>query len=211
MTPRRSLLNREDIFKVALSLLDESDINAVSMRNIAQRLNVQAMSLYNHIENKEDLLNGIVELVLNEVQIPLPSGDWKADLRNAASSFYNVLLQHPNVLPIISTHSPITEKGINQVEKILFIFKKIDITGVEAFSLLHIIVAYIIGYAGMSLMNEQGTGRINDDGYTQEDLRKFTEILGGSFDLDKRNLKEEFMYGFNLFLDGVEKNLQKGR
>lgn len=210
MRPKHSLLCEEMIIETAFTLLDEKGFVALSMRNIAQRLNVQAMSLYNHIQSKEDLLNRMVEMVVNEVQIPAPSVDWKADLRETALSFHETLLRHPNIIPIVYTHSPVTEKGLMQVEKILLIFKDIGITKLKAFSLMHIMLAYVIGHAGISIMNEKTTEKkIDSKNYDQNFSKRFPEIYEITFEVDKRNLKEEFLIGFNLFLDGVEKNIMK--
>jgi TetR/AcrR family transcriptional regulator, tetracycline repressor protein len=198
---RQPKLNRELIIMTAFSLLDDNGMEKLSMRNIAKRLNVKAMSLYNYVENKEKLLNGIVEVSICEVKIPQPSSNWESDLRNAALSFYEMLLQHPNLLPVISTHSPLTEKGIGQVEKLFLILKVVNITGLEAFSLIHIIIAYVIGYAAISITDKQPFVAIKKE----MDLKKYPSILDASLELNKRNYKEEFLYGFDLILDGLSK------
>ncbi|TCL55393.1 TetR family transcriptional regulator [Kineothrix alysoides] len=206
MNPRHSKLSRELIIKEAFALLDEYGEDEFSMRNIAQRLNVKAMSLYNHVRSKEDLLDGIVEIITCEVRIPQPSADWKLDLRNVALSFYEILLRHPNVLPIISTHSPITEKGIEQVERLLLILKDTNMSGQEAFSLLHIIIAYVIGHAEISITNNQAS----EVRSVKFDLQKFPNVYTVYLELNKRNCKNEFLYGLDLLLDGLsKKNLER--
>lgn len=201
MNHRHSKLSREIIIKTAFALLDEYGEDEFSMRNIAQRLNVQAMSLYNYVKNKEDLLDGIVEIITCEVKIPQPSPNWKLDLRNAALSFYEILLRHPNVLPVISTHSPITEKGIEQVERLLLILKDTNMSGQEAFSLIHIIIAYVIGHAEISITNNQAP-EVRD---VEFDLQKFPNVYNVYLGLNKRNCKDEFLYGFDLLLEGLSK------
>lgn len=201
MNPRHSKLSRELIINEAFALLDEYGEDGFSMRNIAQRLNVKAMSLYNHVRSKEDLLDGIVEIITCEVRIPQPSADWKLDLRNVALSFYEILLQHPNVLPIISTHSPMTEKGIEQVERLLLILKDTNMSGQQAFSLLHIIIAYVIGYSEISITNNQAS----EVRSVEFDLQKFPNVYIAYLGLNKRICKNEFLYGLDLLLDGLSK------
>lgn len=78
------------MLRAAVELADEQGIDALSMRRLGERLGVEAMSLYNHVANKEDLLDGIVELVHAEVEPPVPGGDWKGELRRTAVSSYEV-------------------------------------------------------------------------------------------------------------------------
>lgn len=205
MRPNHIALNRKIILITALTILDESGIEALSMRTLAKHLNVKAMSLYNHIKNKEDLLNGVVEIILQEVLIPEPTSDWKKDLRRIACSFHATLLRHPNVIPIISTHSPVTAKGLEQAEKILSILNGINKAGLCAFSLMHIIVAYIIGHAGMSLTSQQENKKSNEKQFYQdeENLKTLPNLLNAFQNLSQRNIDEEFMYGLNLILDSL--------
>lgn len=205
MNTNHIALSREIILKTALILLDESGIDALSMRTLAKRLNVKAMSLYNHIKNKEDLLDGVVEIILQEVRIPEPTSDWKTNLRSIACSFHDALLRHPNAIPIISTHSPVTARGLEQTEKILSILNGISRTELSAFSLMHIIVAYIIGHAGMSVTSRQEKNNQNEEKVYGEEtnLKMFPNLLEAFHNLSYRNINEEFMYGLNLILDNL--------
>ncbi|MGD1862564.1 MAG: TetR/AcrR family transcriptional regulator [Leptolyngbyaceae cyanobacterium] len=93
-------LSRVRVLQAAIALADEMGLKALSMRKLAQRLGVEAMSLYNHIKNKDDLLDGMVEQVVAEIQFPAESGpaakkDWKQAMRQRAQSAHKVLLRHP--------------------------------------------------------------------------------------------------------------------
>jgi AcrR family transcriptional regulator len=93
--PRRPPLTRERILGEAVALADEEGLAGVSMRRLGQRLNVEAMSLYNHVANKEDLLDGMADLVSEEFVVPRPGVDWRQALRVSATSAHDVLLRHP--------------------------------------------------------------------------------------------------------------------
>jgi AcrR family transcriptional regulator len=82
------------VLRAAVAFADESGLDALSMRKLGQRLGVEAMSLYNHVANKDDLLDGITDLVLGEIELP-DEGDWKASLRRHALSAHEVLGAHP--------------------------------------------------------------------------------------------------------------------
>ena len=79
----------------ALRMADKKGIEALSMRNLAQALKVEAMSLYNHVPGKERLLDGLVELVVGELELPAVGGDWQAAMRGRAMTAHRVLMQHP--------------------------------------------------------------------------------------------------------------------
>jgi AcrR family transcriptional regulator len=82
------------VLRAAVALADRSGIDSLSMRRLGQELAVEAMSLYNHVANKDDLLNGITDLVLSEIELP-GAGSWKEALRRHAISAHDVLVSHP--------------------------------------------------------------------------------------------------------------------
>jgi AcrR family transcriptional regulator len=88
-------LSRERVLLTALRLADEGGIEALSMRKLALELGVKAMSLYNHVDSKDDILNGIVDLVIGEIELPKLSLDWKTAMRRRAISAHRVLVSHP--------------------------------------------------------------------------------------------------------------------
>jgi AcrR family transcriptional regulator len=92
---KRKTLTRESVLDAALKLADAQGLEALSMRNLAQALKVEAMSLYNHVSGKEDILDGLVELVVAELALPAPGGDWRAAMRERAHSAHEVLMSHP--------------------------------------------------------------------------------------------------------------------
>src|SRR6266480_4817426 len=94
-TTRRKPLSRERILDTALALVDEEGIEALSMRKLGQALGYEAMSLYNHVANKDDLLDGIVDRVLAETELPRAPGDWHAAVRASAISVHDALRRHP--------------------------------------------------------------------------------------------------------------------
>jgi AcrR family transcriptional regulator len=96
-------LSRERILRAALHLADQHGIEALSMRKLAEDLGVQAMSLYNHVANKDDLIDGIVNIVISEIEVPDLTIDWRTAMRRRATSAHAVLLRHPwATMPIVS-------------------------------------------------------------------------------------------------------------
>jgi len=94
-TERRAPLSRERVLRAAVALADQSGIESLTMRQLGQELGVEAMSLYNHVANKDDILDGIVDLVLGDIEVPATGTEWKTAMRHRAISAHEVLLAHP--------------------------------------------------------------------------------------------------------------------
>ncbi len=93
-TRTRQPLTRERVLRAALALADQRGLEEVSMRKVAQQLRVEAMSLYNHVDSKDDIVGGMVGLIVEEIEAPSPGGDWKAELRKSAISAHEALSRH---------------------------------------------------------------------------------------------------------------------
>lgn len=110
MTSARAPLTRDRVLRAAVALADENGIASLSMRKLGQELGVEAMSLYNHVANKDDLLDGIVELVVSDFTPPPEEVPWKVALTEAARSVHQVLLRHPWAATLVEsrvTPSPV--------------------------------------------------------------------------------------------------------
>lgn len=88
-------LTRERVLRAAIRLANDSGIESLSMRKLGQVVGVEAMSLYNHVANKDDILRGIVDIVESEIELPQPGADWKSALRTTALSAHDVFERHP--------------------------------------------------------------------------------------------------------------------
>ena len=101
----RAPLTRVRVLREAVALADEDGIDVLSMRRLGQRLGVEAMSLYNHVANKDDLLNGMADLVSGEFAVPEPGEEWRDALQRAATSAHDVLVRHPWASTLLESRS----------------------------------------------------------------------------------------------------------
>ena len=92
---RRKPLSRDRVLRAAIVLADDGGLEAVSMRRLGQALRVEAMSLYKHVANKDDILDGIADLVTSDFEVPSIDDDWKTAIRRSTISAHDVLLRHP--------------------------------------------------------------------------------------------------------------------
>ena len=91
----RKPLSRDRVLNAAIALADSDGIESLSMRRLARELRVEAMSLYNHVKNKDEILDGIVDIVATDFEVPSSGEHWKAAMRRRALSAHEVLLSHP--------------------------------------------------------------------------------------------------------------------
>lgn len=92
---RRTPLSRDRVLRAAVALADTAGIESLSMRNLAQDLGVVPMALYKHVANKDELLDGMIDVVIGEIDPPLPDADWKQVVRRRILSARQALLRHP--------------------------------------------------------------------------------------------------------------------
>jgi AcrR family transcriptional regulator len=92
---RRVPLTRARVLRRALRIADKQGLAALSMRKLAQELGVEAMSLYHHVENKDDIVDGLLEVVVSEIEVPKIGDDWREAMRRRARSAHDVLTAHP--------------------------------------------------------------------------------------------------------------------
>lgn len=111
--PMRPALTRDYILRIALRVVDDDGLGALTMRRLGAVLEVDPMAVYRHLPNKAALLDGVAELVWTEALDPAayhPEQPWRQQLFEAMCRFREVLLEHPRVLPLMSTHPLVTAR-----------------------------------------------------------------------------------------------------
>jgi AcrR family transcriptional regulator len=140
----RAPLSRERVLQAAVRLADEAGLEALSMRKLAKELGVEAMSLYNHVANKDDLLGGMFELVSTEIELPTEGG-WRADIRRHAISGHDVLLRHPWACNLALT--PATAgSSVPRAEWLLRRLRDAGFSADVTYHAFHALEAHILGF-----------------------------------------------------------------
>ena len=104
-TEPRLPLSRDRILRAALALADEGGIDALTMRKLGQALGFEAMSLYNHVANKNDVVEGLLDLVLGETEPPSTTEDWDTAIRTSAISVHQALRRHPWAIGLLESRA----------------------------------------------------------------------------------------------------------
>jgi AcrR family transcriptional regulator len=145
-TTRRQPLSRERILAAALEVADEQGIDALSMRKLGQSLGYEAMSLYNHVANKDDLLNGLLDLVLAEMEPPAPEGGLPA-IRASALSAHEALKRHPWAASMLMSPGGIRPARIQYMEGLLAALRGTGLSAETTYHAYHVLDAHIIGFS----------------------------------------------------------------
>jgi AcrR family transcriptional regulator len=102
---KRAPLSRERVLRGAVVVADAGGIGSLTIRSLAQELGVKPMSVYHHVANKDEILDGIVDLVFSEIELPSADGDWRSEMRRRAISARRVLRRHPWAIGLMESRT----------------------------------------------------------------------------------------------------------
>ena len=202
-------LSRERILRAAIDLADKDGIESLSMRKLAQEMGVKAMSLYNHVTNKDDMLDSIVDIVVSEIELPKIGGDWRDAMRQRAISAYKILLRHPWAAMALMSRMNVGSSMLKYIDMTLGCLYEAGFSFEMADHATNVIDSYIYGFTLQELnfpINEsdyseaavQGLPIIPADKYPY--LNKLThQVIEGSYDGI-----HDFGFGLELILNGLE-------
>lgn len=211
-TEARPRLTRERVLVAAIELADKGGIDAMSMRKLGQDLGVEAMSLYNHVRNKEDLIDGLIDVVFGEIGLPQRGIDWKTSMRQRAISAREVLARHPWAIGLMESRTRPGEATLRHHDAMIGCLREagfsIELTA-HAYSALD---SYIYGFAmqqaSLPFSNAEEAVEVADnilqqfptDGYPHLTELAMQHVLQPGYDY-----VHEFTFGLDLILDGLEK------
>jgi AcrR family transcriptional regulator len=145
--PRRTPLTRERVLAVAIQLADRAGIESISMRRLAQELDVEAMSLYTHVRNKDDLLGGMVDTVISEIPTGVDGVDWKTSLRGMVLAARGVILRHPWAARTIETRTAPGPAVLGYMNAVIGILREGGFSIAQAHHAVHILGSRLLGFA----------------------------------------------------------------
>jgi AcrR family transcriptional regulator len=140
-------LSRDRILQTALRLVDEGGLGSLSMRNLGQALGFEAMSLYNHVANKDDLIDGILDLVLAEGEPPSSSGSWDAAVRESAISVHAALRRHPWAPPVVMAPGRIRPARLRYMDSLLGRLREAGFSAETTYHAYHVLDGHIFGFS----------------------------------------------------------------
>jgi AcrR family transcriptional regulator len=207
----RAPLNRGRVLRAAVALADRRGIDSLTMRNLGQELGVEAMSLYNHVANKDDIIDGIVDLVFGEITLPSDQAAWKAAMRQRGISVREALVRHPWATSLMHARTNAGPANLRHHDSLLGSLRTAGFTLPMAAHAVSVIDSYIYGFAlQQMIMPVQTPGQVASVGeqmleQMRGDYPHLAEMITGHAMQPGYDYSNEFEFGLDLILDGVER------
>lgn len=205
--PKKSL-SRSAIIEEALLLLDEEGMDALSMRKLASRLGVEAMSLYNHISNKSELLDAIHEHLLGELQQTMAGGlssnnqvAWQAVAQNLTHGFLTLLKRHPHAIALFGTRSAISPGSLGFVDQCIQVLLKAGLSAGESLMVFQTLFCFTLGHAVFHHSHRPA------DSYASRALYENFEALQQVGSPQQYPSDDEFEFGLQALIAGLAQRL----
>lgn len=207
---KRAPLNRDRVLQAAIALADDGGIEALSMRRLGRRLGVEAMALYKHVANKDEVLAGIIEIIVGRIEIVESGVSWKESMRRRAASMRQVFVRHPWALGLLESRRDPGPAALAYCNSVLGVLRKAGFSTVSAMRAFSVLDSYAYGYSIQEKSLPSGSAA-EHAGNAEQFLRQLPEeqyphladtaagVMRSGFDFTK-----EFEIGLDLLLDALE-------
>lgn len=210
----RTPLNRERVLHAAVAVAESAGIGGLTMRSLAQQLGVRPMALYHHFANKEEILDGIIDVVFSAIDLPPADAHWRAALRRRAISARRVLAHHPWAIPLMESRTAPGPATLQQHDAVIGTLRRagfsIQMTA-HAYSLLD---SYVYGFALQEASLPFDTpetlpeaGEALQAQFPTEGYPHLAELASEHIHQPGYDYGEEFEFGLDLILDSLERLL----
>jgi AcrR family transcriptional regulator len=205
-------LSKERVLRAAVLLADEGGVASLTMRKLAETLGVEAMSLYYYVADKDEILDGMVDLVFGEIDLPSREADWKAAMRQRAISARDALTRHPWAIGVMESRANPGPATLRHHDAVIGNLRQAGFSIALAAHAFSVIDSYIYGFALQTL---------NLPFDTSEELEKLAEAMLREMPADEYpyltemivdhalqpgySYANEFEFGLDLVLDGLER------
>jgi AcrR family transcriptional regulator len=216
--PDRTPLNRDRLLQGAVAVVDDGGLSALTMRALAEELGVKPMALYHHVANKEEILDGIIDIVFGEIELPEPGGDWRDAMRRRASSARAVLRRHPWAIALMESRSTPGPATLHHHDTVIGIFRAGGFSVAATAHAYALLDSYVYGFALQEAMlpmdgpeqTAELAGSIMEQfpagAYPHLAELAVEHVLQPGYDFGA-----EFGFGLELILDGLERTIGQPR
>lgn len=200
---RRGALSRERVLRTAIAVADAGGLGSLTIRSLADELGVKPMSVYYHVANKEEILDGIVDLVFSEIELPAPGGDWRRQIRRRAISARQVLRRHPWAIVLMESRTTLGPATLAHHDATIATLRgagfSVEMTA-HAYALLD---SYVYGFALQEdALPFKAAEHFSADGYPH-----LTEMATEYFRRPGYAFGNEFEFGLDVILDALTRSI----
>ena len=208
----RMPLSRERVLRAAVAFADESGIGSLSMRKLGEALGVEAMSLYNHVANKDELLDGMVDLVFSEIDLPSPGVDWKTAMRQRAVSARQALSHHPWAIGLMESRTSPGPATLRHHDAVIGSLREAGFSIEMAAHAFSVLDSYIYGFAlqeaSLPFHTAEETAEVAQmilEQLPPDEYPYLTELTVEHVLRPGYDYGNEYEFGLDLILDGLER------
>jgi AcrR family transcriptional regulator len=208
----RTPLNRERVLRAAIALADSAGFESLTMRRLGEELGVEAMSLYKHVANKSDLLDGMTDAVFGEIELPAPGTPWRAAMRDRALSARAALNRHPWATALMSSRTSPGPATLRHHDAVIGALRGGSFSVALAAHAFSAIDSYVYGFAlqeaTLPFDTAEETAEVASAifaGMSPEQYPHFTELTVQHVLQPGYDYSDEFEFGLDLILDGLER------
>jgi len=210
----RTPLTRERVLSAAVQLADEGGIESLTMSELGLRLGVKAMSLYNHVANKDDILDGMVDLVVREIDLPPDTIGWREAMRRRAISAQAVFARHPWASRLIDSRQSSGPARLSYFDWMLGTLRRSGFTIQMTARAVSVLDSYIYGF-GRQQLNMSAGPDLNPEDIAEAFLREIPadeyphlrEMVVEYAMKSGHDESADFEFGLDLILDGLQRLL----
>jgi len=213
----RPRLSRERVLEGAVAVADAGGIASLTIRSLATELGVKPMSVYHHVANKEEILDGIVDLVFAEIELPTIGGDWHEEMRRRAASAREAMRRHPWAIGLVETRTSPGWATLKHHNAVIGTLREagfsIELTA-HAFALID---AYVYGFAlseaTLPINGPETASEVAEQMmafFTAEDYPHLLEFTVEHVMKPGYDYGAEFEFGLEVVLDGLAKSAADG-
>jgi AcrR family transcriptional regulator len=212
-TTERAPLTRERIIEAAVALADEHGLDELSMRKLGAELGVEAMSLYNHVEDKGDIFDGMIDSVFSSIPLPEPEASWQDAVRGVGAGAMDRFTTHPWVVTLLMQRGNFGPGALMFMDHVLAVFSAAGFSDEDTHHAWQMMASHTMGLAFQSATNPGG----HEPGF--ENVESVLAQLGDRFPnvvrlaplLAQCEFDTEYLFGLEIIIDGLEARLAGDR
>jgi AcrR family transcriptional regulator len=209
----RPRLSRERVLEAAMAVADEGGIDALTIRSLAQSLGVKPMSVYYYVANKDEILDGIVDLVFSQIELPTADGDWRAEIHRRAHSARRVLRAHPWAIGLMESRTSPGPATLRHHDSVIATLRGAGFSHALTAHAYALLDSYTYGFAlqevGLPFEGSDSVGEIAEpimERFATGDYPHLTEMATDYYLQPGYDFGNEFGWGLDLILEALTRS-----
>ncbi|WP_433160476.1 TetR/AcrR family transcriptional regulator C-terminal domain-containing protein [Kribbella sp. CA-247076] len=206
----RTRLSRERVLAAAVAVADAGGLGSLTIRSLAQQLGVKPMSVYYHVANKDEILDGIVDFVFDQIELPAAGGDWRTEIRRRAVSARQVLRRHSWAVALMESRTTPGAATLRHHDAVIATLRAAGFSPAMTAHAYAVLDAFVYGFAvqeaALPFEGPDSVSGVADsimEQFAAGDYPHLVEMATEFYALPGYDFADEFDFGLDLILDGL--------